>query len=59
MGSWLVFIKKAQVRQKTASCQEGWTPEVARRVSKSSVVMPRAENRDSRRVVQCSGAGNV
>ncbi|MPC62941.1 hypothetical protein E2C01_057032 [Portunus trituberculatus] len=44
-GSWLVFLKKAQVRRRTVSCPEGWMPEASRRVRKSSVVMPRAESR--------------
>ncbi|MPC57941.1 hypothetical protein E2C01_051933 [Portunus trituberculatus] len=30
--SWLVFLKKAQIRRRTAGCQEGWMPEAARRV---------------------------
>ncbi|MPC34127.1 hypothetical protein E2C01_027507 [Portunus trituberculatus] len=45
-GSWLVFFKKTQVRRRTAGCQEGWTPEAARRVGRSSVVMARAESRE-------------
>ncbi|MPC83521.1 hypothetical protein E2C01_078233 [Portunus trituberculatus] len=40
-GSWPVFLKKAQVRRRTAGSQEGWTPEAARRVGRSSVVMAR------------------
>ncbi|MPC73655.1 hypothetical protein E2C01_067991 [Portunus trituberculatus] len=31
-GSWPVFLKKAQVRRRTAGCPEGWTPEAAKRV---------------------------
>ncbi|MPC47147.1 hypothetical protein E2C01_040883 [Portunus trituberculatus] len=63
--SWPIFLnlKKGQVRRRTAGCQERWTPETARRVDKSSVVMGRTE---SGSVVQCgvsgsvgSGAGNV
>ncbi|MPC51809.1 hypothetical protein E2C01_045664 [Portunus trituberculatus] len=45
-GSWLVFLKKAQVRQRTASCQEGWTPEATRRLGRLSVVMARAETQE-------------
>ncbi|MPC91861.1 hypothetical protein E2C01_086922 [Portunus trituberculatus] len=45
-GSWLVFLKKAQVRQRTAGCQLGWMPEASRRVGRSSVVMARAESRE-------------
>ncbi|MPC79294.1 hypothetical protein E2C01_073812 [Portunus trituberculatus] len=43
-GNWPVFLKKAQVRRKTAGCQEGWTPEAARRVGRSSAVIARAES---------------
>ncbi|MPC76086.1 hypothetical protein E2C01_070490 [Portunus trituberculatus] len=43
-GSWPVFLKKAQVRRRTAGCQEQWTPEAAKRVGRSSVVMARAES---------------
>ncbi|MPC91559.1 hypothetical protein E2C01_086603 [Portunus trituberculatus] len=45
-GSWPVFLEKAQVRRRTAGCQEGWTPEATRKVGRSSVVMARAESRD-------------
>ncbi|MPC84489.1 hypothetical protein E2C01_079228 [Portunus trituberculatus] len=62
-GSWLVFLKKAQVRQRTAGCQERWTPEAARRVCRLSVVMARAESRERMRYVERGGmgieAGNV
>ncbi|MPC31818.1 hypothetical protein E2C01_025115 [Portunus trituberculatus] len=45
-GSWPVFLKKAQVRQRTAGCLEGWTPEAARRVGMSNVMMARVEIRE-------------
>ncbi|MPC74365.1 hypothetical protein E2C01_068723 [Portunus trituberculatus] len=45
-GSWLVFLKKVEVRLLTAGCREGWTPEAARRVGRLSVVMARAESRE-------------
>ncbi|MPC92977.1 hypothetical protein E2C01_088092 [Portunus trituberculatus] len=44
--SWPVFLKKAQVRRRTADCQEGWTPEATKRVGRLSVVMARAESRE-------------
>ncbi|MPC70298.1 hypothetical protein E2C01_064542 [Portunus trituberculatus] len=45
-GNWLVFLKKALVRRRTTGCQEMWTPEAAKRVGRSSVVMARAESRE-------------
>ncbi|MPC65292.1 hypothetical protein E2C01_059425 [Portunus trituberculatus] len=45
-GSWPFFLKKAKVRQRTAGCQEGWTPEAARNVDMSSVMMARVESRE-------------
>ncbi|MPC89612.1 hypothetical protein E2C01_084566 [Portunus trituberculatus] len=45
-GSWLVFLTKAQVRRRTAGYQERWTPEAAKRVGRSRVVMSRAESRE-------------
>ncbi|MPC96645.1 hypothetical protein E2C01_091915 [Portunus trituberculatus] len=58
-----VFLKKAQVRRRTAGCREGWTSEAARRVGRSSVMMARVENRERSTVWQewkrDIGAGNV
>ncbi|MPD00304.1 hypothetical protein E2C01_095767 [Portunus trituberculatus] len=45
-GSWPVSLKKAQVKRRTAGCRKGWTPEAARKVDRSSVVMARAESQE-------------
>ncbi|MPC83681.1 hypothetical protein E2C01_078396 [Portunus trituberculatus] len=45
-GSWPVFLKKVQVRRRTAGYQERWTPEAAKRVGRSSVVMARVESQE-------------
>ncbi|MPC18592.1 hypothetical protein E2C01_011480 [Portunus trituberculatus] len=45
-GHQPALLKKAQVRRRTAGCQEGWMPEATRRVGRSSVEMARAESRE-------------
>ncbi|MPC92152.1 hypothetical protein E2C01_087224 [Portunus trituberculatus] len=45
-GSWPVFLKKAQVRRRTAGCRDGWTPEATRSVGISSVMMAKAESQE-------------
>ncbi|MPC53978.1 hypothetical protein E2C01_047883 [Portunus trituberculatus] len=51
-GSGPIFLKKAQVRLRTAGCWEGWTPEAARRVGRLSVVLARAESQERSAVVR-------
>ncbi|MPC97825.1 hypothetical protein E2C01_093159 [Portunus trituberculatus] len=45
-GRWPVYLKKAQVRRRTAGYQDEGTPEAARRVGRSSVVIARVESRE-------------
>ena len=50
---FLLLIRAANA--KDCRLLEGWTPEAARRVGRSNVVMPRAAGS----VVQCGGSRNV